>query len=280
MAKPQSARCRGSVAEVVLILLLILVFASLWIRPWPDRDYGRAAKQHAQFSCIDAGLGLFRDECGEYLPSRAIDDVGQPYCGAMKLAEALVGRDLLGFHIKSEFRADGLDPNSGAALYPDEPDANSLKARVGPFLPPEWANAHRLVDIYGKGNTGPFREGLYVLCDMSEQKRSGGAKTGMPILYHRANPTGTMHDPNDPDNPANIYNYRDNLAIVSLGVPGDTNAAHPLADPKRFYLNTENEKVTRSRPHCEDSYILISAGWDGLYGTADDICNFNGQYRE
>jgi hypothetical protein len=28
----------------------------------------------------------------------------------------------------------------------------------------------------------------------------------------------------------------------------------------------------------EDSYILISAGKDGLYGTADDICNFEWKY--
>lgn len=29
-----------------------------------------------------------------------------------------------------------------------------------------------------------------------------------------------------------------------------------------------------------DSYILISAGWDGIYGTADDVCNFTWNYRE
>ncbi len=89
-----------------------------------------------------------------------------------------------------------------------------------------------------------------------------------------------MRDPNDPNNPANIYNYRDNFAILRLGVPGAPNAVHPLADPKRFYLNTQNENITQSRPYREDSYILISAGKDGLYGTVDDVCNFEWKYRE
>ena len=34
------------------------------------------------------------------------------------------------------------------------------------------------------------------------------------------------------------------------------------------------------RPYRADSYILISAGYDGLYGTRDDICNFDWKYRE
>jgi len=35
-----------------------------------------------------------------------------------------------------------------------------------------------------------------------------------------------------------------------------------------------------SRPHRADTFILISAGQDGQYGTADDICNFEWKYRE
>lgn len=103
----------------------------------------------------------------------------------------------------------------------------------------------------------------------------------MPILYYRADPKGKVHDPDRPDDPSNIYDYRDNLALVLLGVPGEPNAMHPLADPKRFYLNTQSDKATtESRPFRADTFILISAGYDGLYGTGDDICNFDWQYRE
>jgi hypothetical protein len=198
----------------------------------------------------------------------------------MKLVEALMGQDLMGFHPRSVFRADGLDPNGGAALYSNGPEMGTLGARKEPYLPLENANAWRLVDVYGKGNAGPFREDTYVLCDTFERKQNSGARTGMPMLYFRADPNGTMHDMDDPNNPASIYDYRDNLALLKLGVPGEPNAVHPLADPKRFYLNTRDEKATgQSQPHQADSYILLSAGWDGLYGTADDICNFDWKYR-
>jgi hypothetical protein len=133
-----------------------------------------------------------------------------------------------------------------------------------------------MADIYGRKRTGPFAEHVYVLCDVFERRRSGGARTGMPILYYRADVDGTAHDVNDPNNPANIYDYRDNQALIALGVPGKPEQTHPLADPKRFYRNMRTYKSKDvSRPYMADSYILISAGRDGLYGTADDICNFD-----
>jgi hypothetical protein len=172
-------------------------------------------------------------------------------------------------------------------LYPDVDRLSKagleahLKARKGPYLDPVNANAARLVEVYGKGHTGPFDGNLFVLCDTYIRKRPSGAKTGMPVLYYRADPSGTTHDVNDPDNPANIYHYRDNQMLLSLGVPGESNAVHPLAGPRRFYMNTQSDKIaTQSRPYNGDTFILISAGHDGLYGTADDICNFDFKYRE
>ncbi len=88
-------------------------------------------------------------------------------------------------------------------------------------------------------------------------------------------------DLDDPDDPENIYDYRDNHALVCLGVPGEPNAVHPLSDPKRFYMNMRSDKVvTESKPYRADSFILISAGPDSRYGTADDICNFDWKYRD
>ena len=37
---------------------------------------------------------------------------------------------------------------------------------------------------------------------------------------------------------------------------------------------------SQPEPHRRDTFILISAGGDGLYGTADDICNFEWKYRD
>jgi hypothetical protein len=45
--------------------------------------------------------------------------------------------------------------------------------------------------------------------------------------------------------------------------------------PLVFLKAITNDKVTSTpRPHNEDGYILLSAGWDGLYGTQDDVYNF------
>ncbi|MFC1763773.1 hypothetical protein ACFL6U_17070, partial [Planctomycetota bacterium] len=63
--------------------------------------------------------------------------------------------------------------------------------------------------------------------------------------------------------------------------PWSTSGGNPLD----FYPATENKKIREamsfggtasvSRPQRRDSYILISAGWDGLYGTRDDVTNFD-----
>ena len=63
--------------------------------------------------------------------------------------------------------------------------------------------------------------------------------------------------------------------------PDSPGALHPLADPKRFYPNARDGKSpAQSAPYRRDSFILVSAGQDGLYGTADDICNFEWKYRK
>ena len=71
------------------------------------------------------------------------------------------------------------------------------------------------------------------------------------------------------------------MPCLPWAFPARPAEAHPLIDPQRFYLNTENEQAQlKSEPYMRDSFILISAGRDGLYGTADDICNFEWKYRK
>lgn len=278
-----SDRRAGSARGIVLIILVLLLVSFFLLNP---RDWhSRRDMQMVQFRAISAAIELFNNEFDVYPPSDANDPVGRPYCGTMKLAEAMIGRDRLGMHSRSIFRRDGLDATGDVSLYPGNIDAldsavrhKDLRARKGPYLLPENARAFRLVDIYGKGNTGPFPEDTLVLCDIFEQKRPSGERTGMPILYYRANPSGTAHKPGDPNN---IYRSQDNQMLIALGVPGEPGKVHPLSDPTRFYLNTQSDQITTAqKPHWADTFILISAGPDGLCGTADDICNFTWQYRE
>ena len=272
----------GVAAWIVFLLALafLCILAVDSVRR-PGLNRRRNILQKAQFNAINAATELFNNEFDRYPPSDANDPAGQPYCGAMKLAEALIGRDQQGIHARSAYRVDGLDPNGLKPLYPPKPDVANLKLRKGPFVMAKNANAYRLVDIYGKGNTGPFPEDTLVLCDCYRRAQPGGAKTGMPILYYRANSTGDTHDVNHPDNPQNIYHYQDNQSLVLLGRPGKPGGVHALADPKRFYQNTQSgESRATPEPYRRDSFILISAGSDGEYGTADDICNFDWKYRQ
>lgn len=261
------------IVTIAISLLVLLFFYYLphinWFPP-----PGISVKQQAQFNSINACLELFKLENNGYPSSSALDIVGQPYCGAMKLCEAMMGQDLLGFHPDSVFRADGMDDTGKQNLYLSTTD--NLKARKGRLLQLDDANVFKLADIYGLGNTGPFAEDVLVLCDTYQHRHWTGIKAGMPILYYKADMSKTAHDVSEPNNPENIYNYKDNHALLSLGVPGKPNKKHPLfTNPKIFYEMTKNRNIsTRSKPNWEDSFILISAGKDGLYGTPDDIVNF------
>ena len=91
------------------------------------------------------------------------------------------------------------------------------------------------------------------------------------------------------DSRGNIYNYWDNQALVQLGKPWQATRGvrrrsrrhSQMADPVRFYRNTQSDAGHRPpAPFRADTFILISAGWDGEYGTADDICNFDWKYKE
>jgi prepilin-type N-terminal cleavage/methylation domain-containing protein len=298
-----------TVMAVIAILIGLLVPALNLVK-----DYAKEIQQKAQFHAIGVGVELFKSEFGMYPPSNDnLDASGiganhpydpTPYGGAHKLAEALVGWDLLGFHPRSDFRSDGMndydndgtpdliyDPIDGidTGSDPEASGAENIENREGPFIELENANAFRMADIYGS-NTGDFEVdnpvgGNFVLCDVFSKKRVSGRKTGMPVLYYRARTQYTYQDYTTlitPDEIADdIYYYPDNQNLLDLGSAEDATVDHPLADGaavnnwedfEDMILN--KQVVDIKRPYRAGSYILISAGPDGLYGNADDICNF------
>lgn len=238
-----------------------------------------------------------------------------PYGGANKLAEALIGLDYLGFHPNSDFRSTGestiSDPSGAVAndvlVYNaiggvpalNQTADENIKSRKGPYIEFENANAYRMNEVYEAGNLGNFvpnfpvdgvNEYPLVLCDVFAKKRSGlgNKKTGMPILYYRARtnyteqdyenaPTGTLPGGLLDD----IYYYGDNYNLLELGSPEDPAVLHPIADgigvdEEDFEQLIINKKVRGiQRPYRAGSYILMSAGKDGLYGNGDDVFNFN-----
>ena len=306
-----------TVMGVIAVLIGLLVPALNMVK-----DFSREIQQKAQFHSIEVGLEMFKNDFGAYPES---DDNGlrvpaHPYdsgiyCGANKLAEALVGWDLLGFHPKSGFTSTGFndldgitgpepevliyDPINGINLpgvYEETAQENIDNRKK--FIDLEHANAFKMEDVYN--NFGSFRATNFMLCDVFAQKRRSGKKTGMPILYYRARTAFKFQDftnnasgGND-TNPAqndDIYNFWDNANLLNLNDPDTGNIDHPLYtgvavdDLEKFenmILNKQVQNATRltappdgiKRPYRSDSFILISAGKDGLFGTADDQFNF------
>jgi hypothetical protein len=179
-------------------------------------------------------------------------------------------------------------------LYPDDPPdppdsqawyVDNLRRRKE-YLEPRDIQIVSLENLY-IGNTSPFDANCVVLCDvfLTARHRSTQKMIGMPILYYKADVTKLLHDRNStpfaPGQCPNIYNYWDNHELLGLGLPTNSTFVHPLfqsqSDPqgKEFYkVLWDKDTAAISRPYRKDSYVLISAGWDGAYGTQDDVYNF------
>ncbi len=296
ITKQSDKKTAFTIIELLTVMSIIVILIGLLVPSLNMvKRYAKEVKQRAQFHSIDSALELFRNEFDDYPDSKYLDDAGKQYPGAVRLCEAMMGQDLLGFHPSSRFRSDGTVPPDTRNLYKETASwsatewEDNFRSRKGPYLQLERANAYRLKDIYGIGKTGDLEEELFVLCDeyTRVKNKSTGKGIGMPVLYYKANTSGTKHDPNSIPTPTDdkdwIYNYNDNDYLVGLGLPENLPAAwggdpkHPMFDrKKKFYEETWNEKVEIStgRPYRMDSYILMSAGFDGLYGTRDDIFNF------
>jgi len=273
----------------VMIVLLWFIFALIF-----PIDYSMPISQKSQFHSIEVGLQMFKSVFDDYPPScdnlyldgAAAEEVS--YGGAQKLAEALVGRDGEGFHVNSKFRSDGKgevvceDGQSKLVrLYGEfngirvKHEDDSLRELL--FIDPDNANIFCLKDIYSEDVLvrAKLDPGSIVSCDEFWKKRATGVKTGMPILYYKADASKDMIDSENPDSPDNVYNYKDNAKLLGLGVPGEDGEKHPLADPAFFCEYIRNTQIkTFAKPFNSDSFILVSAGKDGVYGTDDDICNF------
>jgi len=153
----------------------------------------------------------------------------------------------------------------------------------------------------------PYRSPVFV--DIFRQKRvtldnGDSVRVGTPVLYYKAKTSSRLFrkeddsetDINEADHRKWIYNYEDNRGIIELGTVNDPTVKHlfdenhPEPDETKkgvylFYETITNPKVSRIdkvnleksdyKPFNAKMFILVSAGRDGIFGTRDDITNFD-----
>lgn len=280
-------------------------------------------KQKAQFHSITTSLEMFRSENEEYPASAQGGTSGSFICGAQKLAEALVGRDLQGLDPLSDRDNPDITTNNPYGLTgPQTVDATklttSLERRKGPYLNTDNLPVFDIAQIYAlganptgnvypgalkndgtasTGNPAPVITDIYKSITISVPVGSTGGKksvqAGTPVLYYKANIAQKFNDTssNTTITTSSIYNIYDNDEIVQLCTIKDPSILHKIdtrttttpSGIDTFYgkitNNIASANLTASspnltRPYRPDSYILISAGFDGIYGTDDDITNY------
>ena len=299
-----------TVVAVITILIGLLLPATNLVR-----RHARNAAQKVQFSAISLGLEAFKSDFGFYPASNANNGYG----GAQKLAEAMLGLDLLGFNPAVNLASpvvDGLTQTHldyYASVDPNTGGSGRLDLRKGRYLELESANAVRLGEDRSNlinpigglyQNTGTLSPVAQVLCDVYKKttvKQANGeiTKAGAPILYYRADPSNKIFRQVNGSNFANsIYNVYDNAGLVELrAIQEQTLKPSRMNDPLNggggsvsipavFYgIGTGNattaygyaqdpKVTTYPWPYNSDTYLLISAGEDGYYGTEDDVRNF------
>jgi prepilin-type N-terminal cleavage/methylation domain-containing protein len=294
---------------IITVLLALLIPALNMVR-----KIAKEAEQKAQFNAIGMALEAFKSDFDSYPESAwRTATYNTPGCqGAQRLTKALVGYDLMGVHPDDDFDCDAADRNGNQLYYldPTDPDYDeNMALRKGPYLenptksvfslgyrnnihdglfPPDYFSGA----VANAGNT-------YVVCDVFKVRKlsfvdqtsnrvMSTAWAGTPILYYKAN---LKYNRMEYSNQTR-YNVDDNRFFTNSLPPlrriddSSYSELHPLRDPYLFYNSGSGEYRTykvvdpiASRPsvlwpYRPDSYILISAGMDGLYGTPDDILNF------
>jgi len=291
-----------TIIELLTVMSIIVILIGLLVPSLNAvRRYSRVVRQKGQFHDIGTGLEMFSIDFDGYPSSRDNRlDSGDAtaYCGAMKLCEAMMGQDGLGFHPDSVFRRDGYDgalpPQTPKDLYPSPVTPTDRQQRKNTYVDPDKYKICAVEDLLGYIAISSYDPCSSVISDVFMNIRGSvsGVKIGMPVLYYKADVTKLEHKYNWPqpaDFSKNIYDYRDNDYLTAISVSRDTagnilphpvnsNYTEPLTNRSGiqiFYENIQNKKVTNvSKPYNENTFILISAGWDGLYGTRDDVYNF------
>jgi prepilin-type N-terminal cleavage/methylation domain-containing protein len=287
------------VISIIAILIGILVPSIAKIR-----ILAKDLQQKSQFRAISGGIETYSNENENSYPSSDEDPNYYVY-GAHKLTAALVGRDLFGH------TPDGnMIPGEAYSTSLQERKEYIDKDKFLVVNPQQIYDTS--VNLAGDDSTLDVRDYFPVISDLYYQKKITVQKfdfltrqwtekiiqVGSPILYFSANKTeefidntalignSTLPAINYTNCKSWIYDWYDNEGFFNLPTIksfSHTEVYHTYDDTHNgvdigkaaFYKNIINYNVsTYLTPRNRDSYILMSAGADGIYGTKDDITNF------
>ncbi|RKY07206.1 MAG: hypothetical protein DRP56_06120 [Planctomycetota bacterium] len=297
---------------LVVISIIAMLVAILSVAQKKVKLVSKNLKQKAAFHAGEISLELFSKDFGDYPDSSQIVGAGGAITGAQRIAEAFFGRDDRGFNPKTKWHPgrDALVPQD---IYTDLTLKDRKKPyfqrkRVGFYTVYDlWAGNTAPSSIYSSGAApASATEVTPIFTDVFLRNKvtlaSGErAKVGMPILYFKADSTkkfrvdaaGVAVDPITNANSAAysqwVYNFQDNLPILQLPWLRDTTAQpnglalhYPDKDgtgkdnAQIFYEQlTQRQDGNFFKPYNKSTFILISAGYDGIYGTKDDLTNFD-----
>jgi prepilin-type N-terminal cleavage/methylation domain-containing protein len=195
------------------------------------------------------------------------------------------------------------------SLYDAGVDA-SLKRRKAPYVELKHSGVYTIAELW---QSGVGSSNIYAPASAVNRFRSPvitdtfnrneitingtSVKVGLPVLYFKADGTKAFRTDETTrkvvSNPTQaqyrkwVYNFDDNLPVITLPVLSDpalpdNDYKDPAAATKTqaqvFYESiTQTADTGRDyyKPFNTDKFILLSAGWDGIYGTKDDISNFD-----
>lgn len=271
---------------IAIIVLLIGVFAPSLQKA---KSIAVNLKQKAQLRNIGIGLELWSNEHNSEYPDSDVLGTNLFTTGAHHLAESMFGRDGYGFDSSSTWDAEA-DALSGIPYI-------TITNRESLYLNQDQFDIFQLAQVYGDETlTGSAYPGDYnadgtvtaaaytanVITDIFKKRKvsmpnSGiSVKTGSPILYFKAKDTNIFNATNPT---ISVFNWDDNSDIFALGhiITGVADP-HPYNIIANFYtsnslINSSVRVLGDPVPYNKDTFLLISAGLDRLYGTKDDITN-------
>ena len=259
------------------------------------RFKAREAALQMKLSTISNALETFKNDQGFYPQSTPSDallnnvdsdgdfrpDYDSSYLdsGAHKLVQSLIGNDGLGYQEKDIYITD-------ATGQPVDFYGNSTKRTS--YIDPEGfqiesmaVDAAQIATNLGLGTSVDTP----VWNNKNKVFRDDLTKNSMPILYFKAN---TRNYIPASINTGGIYSFNDNSDFTAAtGMDCVYNITSlDTADVRlnnfAFYVwdgsmdgSVYTFETPKARAAKKESFILMTAGKDGLYGTDDDICNFD-----